>query len=196
MRKSHVKELRRHGKIPGSLHGKGKAALPLEVALPDLAVVLRTEAGIHGVFDLSIEGAEHGEGGIVVIKSVQTNPINRKVLHVDFQRVSLSDVVTTSVPIGIVGDAAGVRDGGVLEIMMDELEIKSRADHIPSKVDVDITDLQIGHFIHASDIPLLEGIELATKPDMIVITVRHPHMHGEPEVETSEEQAETAPPTV
>ncbi|MEN6372639.1 MAG: 50S ribosomal protein L25 [Armatimonadota bacterium] len=194
MSKSHVKELRRNGKIPGALHGKGKAALPLEVALPDLAVVLRTEAGIHGVFDLSVKGAERGEGGTAVIKSIQTNPINRKLIHIDFQRVSLSDIVTTAVPIEIIGESAGARDGGVMEMMMDELEIKSRADQIPTKIDVDVANLQIGHYLQASDIPLPEGAELATKPDMIVVTVKAAHMHDEPEVETAEEQGETAPP--
>lgn len=193
MSKSRVKELKRQGKVPGALHGKGKSALPLEVTLSDLAVVLRTDAGIHGIFDLSVEGAESGEGGTVVIKSIQSSPIGRKLLHVDFQRVSMSDVVTTSLPVETHGEAAGVRAGGVLELVMDELEVKSRADEIPTKIEVDVTDLQLGQFIHASDIPLPEGVELAGRPDDIVVSIRSPFIAGGPTAEAIGEEAPSAP---
>jgi len=196
MSKSRVKELRKSGKIPGSLQGKGKASIPIEVALTDLAEVFRTEAGIYGVFDIDIEGAKREDGGTAVVKEIQTNPINRKILHVDFQRVSLSDIIVTSLPIELHGTAIGSKEGGTMEQMMNEVEVKSRADQIPPKLDVDVTNLQIGQFIYAADIPLPDGVELASRPDDIVVAMRPPHIHGEPQIEQPVEEpgAETITP--
>jgi large subunit ribosomal protein L25 len=188
MSKHYLKQLRHHGSIPGSLYGKGKVTLSLEVPLPDLAQALRTEAGIHAVIDLKVNGAKRGEGGTAVIKSIQKDPLTRKVLHVDFQRVSLSDVVVTAVPVEMLGDAPGIREGGILELLMSEVEVKSRADHIPLHLNIDVSHLQVGQFIHASEIPLDEGIELASRPEDIVVALRIPHVHAEREEEVALEE--------
>ena len=188
MSKHHLKELRRHGYIPGSLYGKGKATLPLEIGLAHLASALKTDAGVHAVIDLKIEGAKRGEGGTAVVKSIQKDPLTRKVLHVDLERVSLSDVIVTQVPVEIRGEAPGVREGGVLELVMDQIEVKSRADHIPHRLEVDVSGLEIGQFIHASDIPLPEGVELASRPDDIVVALRMPHIHAVPKKEAAPEE--------
>lgn len=194
MSKSRLKEIRRHGKIPGSIQGKGKATIPLEVALSDLAEAFRTETGIFGVFDLDIEGGKRGEGGTAVVKDIQTNPLNRKILHVDFQRVSLSDIIVTLLPIELHGIAIGAKEGGAMELVTAEVEIKSRPDRVPPRLDVDITDLQVGQFIYASDIPLPDGVELAGRPDDIVVAMRPMHLHAEPEIEqpTPTEEATAA----
>lgn len=179
--KSHLKELRRHGQIPGALHGKGKSAIPLEIGLLALADALKTDAGLHAIIDLDVHGAKRGEDGTAVIKNIQKDPLTRKVLHVDFQRVSLSDVVVTLLPVEMVGVAPGVREGGVLEQVMTEIEVRSRADSIPQHIEVDISGLEIGNFIHASDVPLPEDVELASRPENIVVAMRPPHIHALPE---------------
>lgn len=182
--KHHLKEMRRNGIIPGSLYGKTDDTVSLEVGVVDLAGALKTDAGVHAVFDMKMEGAKKS-AGMAVIKSIQKDPLTRKVLHVDFERVLLSDVVTTEVPVVLHGHAFGISEGGNLEQMMDQLEVKSRADHIPPRIDVDISDLRMGSFIHASDIPLPEGVELAGRPDDIVVAVRQPHVHEAPKEEVT-----------
>lgn len=188
MRKSYLKQLRHNGSIPGSLYGKGKSTISLEVPLPDLAKALKTEAGIHALIDLKVNGAKRGEDGMVVIKEIQKNPMSRKVLHVDFQRVSVSDMVVTAVPVEIVGEAPGIKEGGVLELVMTGVDVKSRADQIPLHLNVDVSDLHVGQIIHAADIPLGEGVELAARPDDIVVALRAPHVHAA----TEEEEAVAA----
>ena len=188
MSKHYLKDMRRHGRIPGSLYGKGKPTLPLEVGLPSLAGALRTEAGIHTIIDLEIDGGKRGEAGTAVIKSIQKDPLTRKVLHVDFERVSLSDVIVTQVQVVHHGDPVGVREGGILEQVMDQIEVKCRADHMPSHLDVDVSDLQIGQFIHASEVLLPEGVELASRPDDIVMALRVPHLHAVPKKEVAPEE--------
>jgi len=188
MSKHHLKEIRRDGYIPGSLYGKGKPALPLEVALGHLAEALRTDAGTHTVIDLKVDGAKRGEDGTAVVKVIQKDPLTRRVLHVELERVSLSDVIVTRVPIEIHGEAPGVREGGVLELVMDQIEVKSRADQMLQRLDVDVSDLVIGSFVHAADVLLPEGIELASRPDDIVVALRQPHVHGVPKPEVGAEE--------
>lgn len=195
MSKHHLKEIRRNGRVPASLYGKGKPNLPLEVIVAGLAGALKTEAGTHTMIDLKVSGAKRGEDGTAVIKTIQKDPLTRKVLHVDFERVSASDVIVTHVPVVLHGEAAGVREGGILEQSMDEIEVKCRADHMLARLDVDVSHLNIGDFIHASEIALPEGVELASRPDSIVVALRHPHVHAAPKEEAPavEEAAPEAP---
>jgi large subunit ribosomal protein L25 len=190
MSKSYLKQMRRHARVPANLYGKEKATLPLEVALFDLAQALKTDAGVHAIIDLKIEGAKRGEGGTAVIKKIQKDTVARKVLHVEFQRVSLSDTVVTAVPVEMLGEAPGVREGGVLEQVITELDVKSRADQIPIRLEVDISGLNIGDFIHASEVSLPEGVELAHRPEDIVVALRPPHIHAlrEEAAEAEEEE--------
>jgi len=191
--KRRLKEMRRHGMIPGSVYGKGKATLSLEVGLSQLAEALNTDAGIHAIMDLQIQGKQRTERDTAVVKNIQRDPITRKIQHVDFQRVELSDVVITPVIIDILGEPAGVKEGGILEQVLTEIDIKSRADHIPPKLEVDISKLAIGDILHASDIPLPEGVELAIKPDSVIAVVRPPHIHAEPVEEEIRGEEEAVP---
>lgn len=186
--KSHLKEMRRQGRIPGSFYGKGKPSLPLEVGLAGLLGTLKTEAGAHVMIDVDIKGAKKDEGGTAVVKALQRHPITRKLLHVDFARVSASDQVSSHVNIVLVGDPPAAKLGGVLEQLVNTIEVKTRADEIPSHVEVDVSALEAGEFIHASEIVLPKGIELASRPDDIVAAMRHPHVRA---AEPTEEAATT-----
>lgn len=181
--KSHLKEMRRQGRVPGSVCGKGVKTLSLEVGIVELAKALKTEAGMHTIMALEINGAEKNASGTAVIKNVQQNPMNRDILHVDFERVQMSDIITSKVPIELVGSAPGLLHGGILEQVLTEAEVKSRADAIPVKLDVYVSGLELGDAIHASDISLPNGIEMVTRPDDVVVTMRPPHVPFEEEEE-------------
>ena len=194
MSKGHLKEMRRAGVVPGNLYGKGKPTISIEVGVTKIAEILKSEAGLHTVVNLKIGGAKKSANETAVIKMIQKDPISRKLLHVDFERVSLSDVITSQVTVTPQGTAAGVREGGILEQLMEQIEVKSRADQMPSHLDVDVSEMQLGGFIHASDIPLPAGVELVSRPDDIVIAIRQPHVRKETaaEVSTAEATSETA----
>jgi large subunit ribosomal protein L25 len=178
MSKSHLKDMRRHAQVPGSFFGKDRPTLPLEIGIQDLATALKTSAGVHAVFEIEVEGAKRGEAGTAVLKDIHTDPITRRVLQVDFVRVAESDVITTPVGITLVGEAPGVGAGGILETIMDEIEVTSRADHIPAHIEVDISALGVGDMIHAGEIALPDGVELASRLDDLVVAVRIPHIHA------------------
>lgn len=193
MSKSHLKQMRREGQIPATLYGKGDPTLSLELGIVGLVTAIKTEAGTHTVIDLKVDGAKKGLDGNAVIKSIQKHPISRKVLHVDFERVSLSDMIVTMAPITLVGVAPGVKEGGMVELAMEALEVRTRADRQLSHLDVDISELEMGHFIHASDLPLPEGVELAGRPEDIVVACRPPHVRAVTEEEAAAAAAEVAP---
>jgi large subunit ribosomal protein L25 len=194
MSKSHLKEMRRAGWVPGSIYGKGKPTIAIEVGVSGIAGILKSESGLHTVVDLKVGGAKKSEGGTAVIKKIQKDPINRRLLHVDFERVSLSDVISSQVSVVPQGNAVGVREGGTLEQLMEQIEVKCRADQMPSHIDVDVSELQLGSFIHAGDISLPTGVELVSRPDDIVIAVRQPHVRKEAGAEetTAEAASEAA----
>ena len=195
MSKSHLKQMRRQGQIPATLYGKGDPTLSLELGIGGLVTAIKTEAGTHTVIDLKIDGGKKSEGGHAVIKMMQKHPITRKVLHVDFERVSLSDMIVTMAPITLLGVAPGVKEGGMVDLAMDAVEVRTRADHQLSHLDVDISELELGQFIHASDLILPEGVELAGRPEDLIVACRVPHVHAAAvEVEVEEAPAAEAAP--
>ncbi len=195
--KSHLKAMRRRGAVPASLYGKAKTTVPLEVELKGLANALKSDAGIRTIMDLQIEGGKKSDGGTAYIKAIQRDPISRKVLHIDFERVSASDLIVIQVPVIAEGTAVGAKEGGIFEQLLDELEIRTRADSMLPQLEVDITNMGIGEFIYATDVTLPEGAELVTRPDDIVIAIRPPQIvkEEEEEVPAEEEAAPESPAT-
>jgi len=190
MSKRRVKELRRNGLVPASLSGKDVSA-PLEINLRDLAAATRTEAGIHALIDLQVEG-DKGTSGVVMIKNVQKDPVTRRVLHVDLQRVSLTDKLVSSVPIAIVGESLGQKEGGILEVVLQEVQVRALPTDLPPKIEIDASDWKIGHVARAADLRLPPGVELVTNPEDAIATLRPPHVHVIPTAEVPAE-AEAAP---
>lgn len=193
--KSSLKQLRKSGRVAASLYGHGFDSLAISVDLADLAAAVKTEAGVHALMDMAVDGAPKKASGIVVIKQIQKDPISRRLVHVDFQRVLMTEKLTTETPIELVGSSIGVHEGGVLEHVMRALQVRCLPDQIPSHIDLDVTDLEIGHALHVSDLPLPEGVEPLAHTDDVVVAVRQPAVHVEvveeaPAEEAAEEAAE------
>lgn len=187
-RKSTTKKLRAQGEIPATLYGKGLTK-SISVKESDLMNLLRNPEGRHSLIDLHIDGTD--EHLPVIIQAIQKNPLNQKVIHVDFRHVSLEEKVLTSVPIRIVGEAPGVELGGVLQQELNELEIKAFPDSIPPHIDVDVSHLNIGDKVYVSDIQLPEGVELVgPSEDTIVASVLQPSIQVEETTEEAEPQEE------
>lgn len=186
-----LNETRRLGMVPASLYGKGKSTVHLIVNLHELVNAIKySDAGMHSILELKLVGDGDLEGDTAVIKSIQRDPLTRKLLQIDFERVLLTDMIVTPVPVETYGHAVGVDQGGILEQVAGEIEVKTRADHIPVHIDVDVSRLDVGDVIHASDVELPEGVELASRPDYTIVTIVPPHIRrtaGAVAEETEEE---------
>ncbi|MBV8749763.1 MAG: 50S ribosomal protein L25 [Candidatus Eremiobacteraeota bacterium] len=160
------KALRRAGKIPGVVYGHGETtAITLDVkALADLL-----HAGGRGhIVDATIAGRKDS----VLLRRVDTDPVSRKPLHVDFQRVGKDEAIVAAVNVVTEGVPAGVRDqGGVMDLVTHALDIKGPASGIPDALTVDVRDLTVHTHVSAGDVKLPKGFTLVTPADTIVVSV-------------------------
>ena len=97
-----------------------------------------------------------------------------RLIHVDFLAVSRTEKIAVDVPVHEVGDAIGVKEGGVVEHHLRDLHIESLPQDVPEHIEVDITDLNIGDMIHVRDVVVPEGVTILTNPDDAVLSVITP----------------------
>src|SRR5437867_989417 len=158
------KRLRSSGLLPGVIYGHKEAVVP--VSLPKKEVVNHLNRGAH-VFDVSLDGKSEK----VLVKEVQYDHLGMEVLHVDFARVSLDEKVEVTVPIELKGEPKEA-EGGVLQQVINELEIECLVTEIPEVIRISVVDMKIGDVIHVRDLPLPPGVTTKQEPEAIVVTVK------------------------
>lgn len=189
--KGPARALRRQDLIPAVLYGPGRESIPLTVSPIDLDKIYKESGTEHVVLNLIIENG--GTDNITaMVKEVQATSVTDQYLHVDFYEISLDQEVTVSVPVEVTGKSKGIERGGLLQIVRHELEISCLPTDMPDKIEVDITDLDIGDSIHIEDIEMEDKIRLLADPGHTVLTVVAPTVEEEevPEEEVEEEAEE------
>lgn len=191
--KSATKAIRRNNHATGTVYGHGVESIPIEVSLADLADLYKAmkDSG-SSIIDLKVENAPTNCDGPVVLKTVTKNPISRKVIDVEFQRVSMAEKITLEVPVQFVGECPGLKAGGILEEVTTELRVRALPNQLPSHIEVDVSGLEVGHHINVSDLTVPEGVEILNDPDTTVASCVHPHKPAAAEEEAAE-TAEEAP---
>ncbi len=160
--------LRRVGKVPGVLYGHGTAPLHLAFEAKQFDDLLH-HGGRTGVITLTIGGKK---ADTALVRDVQRNPVTRRIVHVDLQRVTEHEEVRASLPIVTVGTPRGVRDfGGVMDVLLHELEIEGPVDQLPDRLEVDVSDLGIHQHVTAADVTLPKGFKLLEDADTVVVSV-------------------------
>ncbi|MCX7919443.1 MAG: 50S ribosomal protein L25 [bacterium] len=168
------RQLRLHQAIPGIVYGAQQEPIPIQVGLKDIHRILSSSAGENVLINLEIDHSDEAIKQPVIIKELQKDPLTREYIHVDFYRISLDKELTTQVPIVPVGIPIGVQEGGILECIVREAEVRCLPTLIPDKIEVDVTALKIGHTIHISDLKVPEGVTLTDPPDAVVMTIVAP----------------------
>ena len=192
MSKGRMKQVRREGFVTASVFGHDDEPVSLEVNLKDIADQIKaSEAGMMALIDLKVTGAPKKADGIVMIKSFYKDPLTRKVLDLQLQRVSLKEKMHVKVPVEIIGEAAGAKEGGILEQVTTELEVKCLPNNIPSKFEVDVTNLGIGQHIRVSDIAVSSDVEMLSDPETLIANCSASHAAKSAE-DTAEAAAEEA----
>ncbi len=185
-----ARRLRQKGALPAVVYGHKTTATPLEVDLKQFTqVVLGGKSG-RKLFGLSIEEDGGNTEKTVVIKELQVDPVKRDYLHVDFFEVAMDEEITIQIPIKLIGEAEGVKIGGVLQQVRRELEIRCLPTQIPDTLDIDVSSLNIGDSIHLKDMQLPPGIKIAEDADLTIITVLAPTVEKEVVEEVPEEELE------
>jgi len=186
-----VRRLRRVGQIPGVLYGSGKPATAIMVDAKVLRAAVTTEAGMHAVLNVTVEGQKGAHTAIV--KTIQHHKVKHHIIHIDLQEISLSDPIETSVALHIEGTPQGVKMGGVLDVTSHEVAIIGLPTDIPEHLTVNVDHLDIGGHARLGDIVLPKGITLVGDLDETVCTVIASKVGLE---EEDEEAAEAAEPEV
>jgi large subunit ribosomal protein L25 len=187
-----TRRLRRRGLVPGIVYQPGGPSLAL--ALPDRDLRKALQEGRTGVIDLVI-GEQTARP--VLVKDWQLDAIRGDVLHVDFQEVDLTQEIEAPVPVTLVGNSVGVRDGGVLDQPLREVVVSALPDALPDHLEADVTELAIGDSITVSDLTAPEGVAIVSDPEIVVASVVAPSaiVVEEPEeLEEGEEEEPAAPP--
>lgn len=181
--KSEVKKLRSGGKVPAVVYGKKIGSRSIFVDAKELLALLKHNSNSVLELDISNTGKYP-----VLLNGIQRDKVHRTWLHLDFHQINMDEPVRTTVPIELDGEAQGMKEGGMLQVQMHELEIKCLPHLIPSAVHVDVTALALGDVLLVKDIVLSEGIELKSDPDDVVVTLLAPQKAAEePAAEASPE---------
>ena len=143
-----ARKLRAGGRVPGVYYGRGEDSIALTVALKDLHTVLDAADGSNVIVDLKLTGAA-AKDRKALIREIQRDPVAGTVLHLDLQHISLTERITVEVPIVLLGTPNGVKEGGgILEHLLREVEVECLPTDIPSKLEVDVSGLEIGDSLH------------------------------------------------
>jgi len=155
-----ARRLRRAGLMPAVIYGGGKPELAITLNAMSTAKLLDQEAFHTSIVEIKVKGSRGSNKGLV--KDVQWHPVRDEAIHIDFFRVSSSDIVHIDIPLLLIGDhtAPGVKKGGMLQTIRHHLEVACRADSIPAHFEVDCSTLEIGEAIHIRDIKLPEGVHV------------------------------------
>src|ERR1051326_811226 len=167
--KNAARRLRREGFIPAVVYGGKSGTVAVAVDPKALQKVLRSEAGRNAILKLDIAG--EGETN-AILKSWQVDPIKESFLHADFYRIAMDVAIRVTVPIHITGEARGVKvEGGILELIMREIEVECLPGDIPERIDVDVSDLAINGTLRVSDLPISPKVKVLSGADQVVVHV-------------------------
>lgn len=206
--KGPARQLRLAGQIPAVLYGEGKSTL-LTVQSAELARVLKSGSGENALISLKVTSPNGAEMRTAILRDLQRDPITGAVLHADLFEISMNKSIRIRVPIAVVGEVpAGVKEGGVLQHSLREIEIECLPAQIPARIEIDASALNVGDSIHLRDLKVAEGVRLIGDADLALVSVAAPMSEEkleqilagtpeakEPEVigKAKEEGAEAAP---
>lgn len=182
-----VKKLRAENKIPGIFYFHGSKNIAFTVDRAQLHSIWGHESSL---LDVTFDGKKNEK---CVIREIQFDPIKGTPIHIDLMGIEMTEKVKISVPVELIGEAVGVKNaGGVLQQIMREVEIECFPSDIPSSLELDISELEIGDNKHISDIEV-ENVEILEDSAKVVATVSAPRVLAEEEEEVAEEEEELEP---
>jgi len=184
-----TRKLRRQGLAPGNLFGHGESR-NVAVDAHDFRMAVPVEHYGSQLVRLTLDGKD---AGAALVKNVQVNTLSRDILNIDFQRVQMEDRVTVPVSVVTVGEPADTRAGARLEQFAHSVAVRCGAFDVPEQITVDVSNMHIGDSVHASELPLPPGVELAETPEEVVIHVAAP---AKPVLEQEAAETEATGPTV
>ena len=183
--RSDVRKLRAEGLLPGVIYGAGIEPVALSVPRSDLLRVLHAH-GAHPLVTVKVDG---GREYLALVKELQIDPVRQLALHVDFHRVQEDKPVQTEVEVTIVGTAAGVKLGGILDVPIRTVAVEALPRDLPENIEFDVSDMDVGSTARVGELKPPPGVTILTDPEQTLCSVVAPRVEEE-EVALSPEEAE------
>lgn len=161
-----AKKERRNGRVPGILYGKNITNLLFEIGEMELTKEL-TRSGEHGIININIDGKNH----MALIKQIQKDPVNRKLMHIDLEELSNDTVVVTDVPLHFIGEDKVVRNGGIIQKERNTVKVQCKGGNLPKSINVDISNLNFGDTYRLADIEFSNEISFVDDPKTVLVSI-------------------------
>lgn len=163
------RQLRSADMVPGVVYGKGMDPMAVSIKYRELQAAMAGEGGQNNL--ITLVGGGSLDQSMAIIVDLQRDAVKGTYKHVDLHRVNMSEKLRVTVPVVLKGAAAGVKEGGLLDLAHHELHVECLPGNIPDHIEIDITNLAIAHSIHVNEIPVPEGVKLLDNPKTPVVSV-------------------------
>jgi large subunit ribosomal protein L25 len=159
--KGAARRLRASGRVPAVLYGHGSKPTHLSVDARQFGQALRTDAGVNVLIQLEVGRARH----LALAKEIQRHPVKGSLIHVDFIEVRRGEKVHVSVPVHLVGEAPGVREGGIADQDLYQVNVEAEVTAVPEVVEADVSGLGIGDVLRVADLKAPNGAVILDDPE-------------------------------
>ena len=178
---SAARRTRLQNKVPGVVYHSGAEGILLSIDKIRLNKALRTG---QMIFEINVEDKNQ----FVLVKEIQYHPVTDEIMHIDFQKVKEDEKISLDVAVRSIGDAQGVKLGGILVQMLNSVSVKCKPSEIPEFLEIDVTEMEMNTNLFVKDITLPADIEMLTADDIAVVSVQEPKEEKEEAVEVAEDE--------
>lgn len=182
-KRSSLKKIREDGKFPAVVYGKDKPTSSIYIDEGEFLRVIK-QSGRNGVLSLDLEGQKTS----VMLGEYQQDSLKGHIIHADFLAVNMSEEMEVDVRIDLVGEAAGVKEGGTIQQSLHEVTVRAKPNEIPASIEYDVSNLQIGDTIIVTDLNQDGSFTITQDEDEVIASVLAPRVESE-----SEETEDSAP---
>ena len=182
LRSKSVRALRKKGFIPGVLYYAGEENVNISI---EKSVLFHAMQSGQRIFEVDQEG----DSQYTMIKQLQYHPVTDEVIHIDLMRVRRSEKITISVPLVLIGESIGVKEGGVLSQSLNQVEISCFPTDVPEQIELNIEELELNSAKNVGDLELnLEDVDIVTDPSLNIVSITPPAAEEEVVVETDDDE--------
>jgi len=182
LRSKSVRALRKKGFIPGVLYYAGEENVNISI---EKSVLFHAMQSGQRIFEVDQEGGSQ----YTMIKQLQYHPVTDEVIHIDLMRVRRSEKITISVPLVLIGESIGVKEGGVLSQSLNQVEISCFPTDVPEQIELNIEELELNSAKNVGDLELnLEDVDIVTDPSLNIVSITPPAAEEEVVAETDDDE--------
>lgn len=171
--KNASRKLRRDGFIPGILYSHGESEA-IQIPRKDFYKLFKGRISESVIFDIHTGEKKDQSEKMAYVKDYHVDPLSGELMHVDLFKVTKDEKIHTHVQIEFIGTAKGIKQGGILEVDLRELEVECLPMDLPEKIQIDVTNLEVGDSVHVKDVVLGDKVKITTNPEASIASVHVP----------------------